>query len=75
MAMFADVLVSQDADGEDVEESPVDDALVRERIVQLDGANRSLSCCTAATPISPSAATATAGSSSTRRSTVTASAR
>jgi hypothetical protein len=40
--MFADVLVSQDADGQDVEESPVDDALVRERILQLDGANRSL---------------------------------
>ncbi len=40
--MFADLLVSQDADGQEVEESPVEEALVASRILELDGRSRSL---------------------------------
>lgn len=39
--MFADVLVSYDDDGQEVEE-PAEEALVRTRIMELDGAMRSL---------------------------------
>ena len=40
--MFADLLVSQDANGDEVEESLTGEAAVRERILELDGASRSL---------------------------------